>query len=188
VLIINLYRLIPVLQKGWARMSNALREQFRHAGLWALSTLERAFFTFLASFFSALIFSGSFKISSADVALFAATAAALAVVTAAIRSLTPPSGNKPLDVVTRVGLTLVQAFTAAFVTTSAGATHFSDYRAGALAGVAALLTAVKGTAVASFWGKGATPASLTPSPSPRETSAARTPSLPTSPAPGSTTA
>jgi len=131
-----------------------------------LSTLERAFSTFVSSFIGAILLSGAFNTKAADVALFAAASAALAVVTAAIRSLTPPAGGtstdeKILDVVTRVGLTLVQTFTAAFVTNTAGATHFSDWRAGALAGLAAVVTALKGTGVIKLLGgTGATPASL----------------------------
>jgi hypothetical protein len=152
----------------------------RTAGIWALSTLERAFFTFVSGFIGAISLSGAFNTNAADVALFAAASAALAVVTAAIRSLTPPTATsgatrdqKILDVVTRVGLTLVQTFTAAFVTNSAGATHFSDWRAAAVAGLAAVVTVLKGTGVIKLagvnnlpgllkflGGTGATPASL----------------------------
>jgi hypothetical protein len=132
---------------------------------WALSTGERAVFTFSASFFSALVLGGPFSIPAADAALFAGASAALSVVTAAIRSLSPPTDDKALDVVTRVGLTLLQAFTAAFVTSTAGATHFTDWRAGALAGVAAAFTALKGTLAVQLNGPASgrpTPASLAP--------------------------
>jgi hypothetical protein len=129
---------------------------------WALSTGERAFFTFTASFLSALVLSGTFSIPVVDAALFAAASAALSVVTAAIRSLTPPTDDKALDIVTRVGLTLLQAFTAAFVTSTAGATHFGDWRAGALAGLAAAFTAFKGTLAVQLTSERATPASLIP--------------------------
>jgi hypothetical protein len=120
-------------------------------------------FTFAASFASALILSGAFSIPAMDAALFAAASAALSVITAAIRSLTPPTDDKGLDVVTRVGLTLLQTFTAAFVTSTAGATHFSDWRAGALAGGAAAFTALKGTLAVQLLpasGEKPTPASL----------------------------
>jgi hypothetical protein len=136
------------------------------ARVWALSTAERAFFTFVASFLSALTLGGAFSITAAGAALFAGASAALSVVTAAIRSLHPPTDNKALDVVTRVGLTLLQAFAAAFLASSAGATHFSDWRAGALAGLAAAFTALKGTLAVQLNGENAangeppTPASL----------------------------
>jgi hypothetical protein len=128
--------------------------------IWALSSLERAFFTFAASFASALLLSKAFGIPAVDAALFAGASAALSVVTAAIRSLSPPTDDKALDVVTRVGLTVLQAFTAAFMTSTAGATHFSDWRAGALAGAAAAFTALKGTLAVQLGGEKATPASL----------------------------
>jgi hypothetical protein len=122
-----------------------LRAQLGTARTWVLSTGERALFTFLASWLSALILGGQFNVTFLEATLFAAASAALAVVTAAIRSLTPPTGNGTLDVVTRTGLTLLQAFTAAFVTSSAGGVHFTDWRAGALAGLAAAFTALKGS-------------------------------------------
>jgi hypothetical protein len=133
--------------------------------VWALSTGERALFTFVASLSSALALGGAFSLPAMDAALFAAVSAALAVVTAAIRSLTPPTDDKALDVVTRVGLTLLQAFTAAFVTGTAGASHFSDWRAGALAGLAAAFTALKGTVAVQLHpasGAKPTPACLIP--------------------------
>jgi hypothetical protein len=122
-----------------------LRAQLGTARTWLLSTAERALFTFLASWFSALILGGQFNVTFLEATLFAAASAALAVVTAAIRSLSPPTGNGVLDVVTRTGLTLLQAFTAAFVTTSAGGVHVTDWRAAALAGLAAAFTALKGS-------------------------------------------
>jgi hypothetical protein len=130
------------------------------ARTWAVSTVERAVFTFAASFLSALALSGPFGIPAVDAALFAGASAALAVVTAAIRSLSPPTDDKTLDVVTRTGLTLLQAFVAAFVASTAGATHFSDWRAGALAGLAAALTALKGTLAVHVDAAKPTPASL----------------------------
>ena len=104
-----------------------------------------------------------FSLSAAHSFLFAAASAGLAVVAAAVRSLAP-SDNDILDVVTRVGLTLLQTFTAAFMTNAAGATHFSDWRAAAVAGLAAVLTALKGTTVVITPKriKRATPASLIP--------------------------
>jgi hypothetical protein len=171
----------PVLPSVAAAVSPPpLNAALRSARIWALSTLERAFFTFVSSFISAISLSAAFNTNTADVALFAAASAALAVVTAAIRSLTPPAATsgatrdaKILDVVTRVGLTLVQTFIAAFVTNTAGATHFSDWRAGAVAGLAAAVTALKSTGVVKLagannlpgllkflGGTGATPASL----------------------------
>jgi len=65
-------------------------------------------------------------------------------------------------VVTRVGLTLLQAFTAAFVTSTAGAAHFGDWRAGALAGLAAAFSALKGAVAVRLPASGQrpTPASL----------------------------
>jgi hypothetical protein len=143
-----------------------LRAQLGTARTWALSTLERAFFTFLASWLSALVLGGQFNVTFLEATLFAAASAALAVVTAAIRSLTPPTGNGTLDVVTRTGLTLLQAFTAAFVTSSAGGVHFTDWRAAALAGLAAAFTALKGSVAVQLNGakangaQPATPASL----------------------------
>jgi hypothetical protein len=134
---------------------------------WAASTGERALFTFVASLSSALALGGAFSIPAADAALFAAASAALSVVTAAIRSLSPPTDDKALDVVTRVGLTLLQAFTAAFVTSTAGAAHFADWRAGALAGLAGAFTALKGTVAVQLHpasGAKPTPASLIPLP------------------------
>jgi hypothetical protein len=128
-----------------AAVGRDLRAQLGTARTWVLSTGERALFTFLASWLSALILGGQFNVTFLEATLFAAASAALAVVTAAIRSLTPPSGNGTLDVVTRTGLTLLQAFTAAFVTSSAGGVHVTDWRAGALAGLAAAFTALKGS-------------------------------------------
>jgi hypothetical protein len=133
--------------------------------VWLISTAERALFTFLFSFLSALSLSGTFNISATGVALFAGASTALSVVTAAIRSISPPTDSKGLDIVTRTGLTLLQTFSAAFVTSTAGATHFSDWRAGALAGVAAALTTAKGLAAVTMNGTGtnrATPASMFP--------------------------
>jgi hypothetical protein len=150
----------PAKQSGTLPPSKQSRGSLR---TWALSTAERAVFTFAASFFSALILGGSFSIPATDAALFAGASAALSVATAAIRSLSPPTEDKALDVVTRVGLTLLQAFTAAFVTSTAGATHFTDWRAGALAGAAAAFTALKSTLAVQLTGKNAdrpTPASL----------------------------
>jgi hypothetical protein len=146
-----------------------LNTELRPVGTWILSTAERAIFTFAFTFFSALIFSDKFNIKNANLLLFPAAAAGLSVITAAVRSLTPPPENgssldaKVLDVVTRVGLTLLQTFTAAFVTSTAGATHFSDWRSGAVAGVAAAFTALKGASVAKLLGgSGITPASAIP--------------------------
>jgi hypothetical protein len=149
-----------------AAAGHDLRAQLGTARTWVLSTAERALFTFLASWFSALILGGQFNVTFLEATLFAAASAALAVVTAAIRSLSPPSGNGALDVVTRTGLTLVQAFTAAFVTSSAGGVHFTDWRAAALAGLAAAFTTLKGSLAVQLNGskangaQPATPASL----------------------------
>jgi hypothetical protein len=145
-----------------------LRAKLGSVRTWALSTAERAFFTFAASLGSAVTLGGAFNINGLDATLFAAASAALAVVTAAIRSLAPSTDNATLDVVTRAGLTLLQTFAAAFVTTTAGATHFSDWRAGALAGLAAAFTALKGTLATQLNGANATngqratPSSLIP--------------------------
>jgi hypothetical protein len=139
-----------------AAAATSLRARLGSVRTWALSTAERAFFTFAASFGSAVALGGAFNISTLDATLFAAASAALAVVTAAIRSLSPPTDNATLDVVTRAGLTLLQAFAAAFVITTAGATHFSDWRAGALAGLAAAFTALKGTLATQLNGANAT--------------------------------
>ena len=139
-----------------AATATNLRAKLGSVRTWALSTAERAFFTFAASFGSAVTLGGAFNISTLDATLFAAASAALAVVTAAIRSLSPPTDNATLDVVTRAGLTLLQAFAAAFVVTTAGATHFSDWRAGALAGLAAAFTALKGTLATQLNGANAT--------------------------------
>ena len=139
-----------------AAADHDLRGTLGSARIWVLSTAERAFFTFLASWFSALVLGGQFNVTFLEATAFAAASAALAVVTAAVRSLSPPTGNAALDVVTRTGLTLLQAFTAAFVTSSAGAVHFSDWRAAALAGLAAAFTALKGSLAVQLNGANAT--------------------------------